>query len=568
MPDSEMYDVVVLGAGAGGMTAAAVAAASGLDVLVLEKTGFVGGTTAVSGGMVWVPGNSKAAAIGQPDSIDAARAYLARLVPGTHNEAVREAFLSNAAGAIAWLEAHTSVRLQPVPVYPDYYPDLPGAALGGRVLEPVAFDATRLGAAFALLRPPLPEFTLFGGMMVARPEIAHFRRIGRSWRSARRVAALLARHARERVGHPRGTTLVLGNALAAQLLHTLLRPNVALRTGITSQRLLMADGAVQGVQAEGTDILARRGVVLATGGFSHDPALRGALLPAAAGAFSAAAPGNTGDGLRLGQEAGGVIERRGEGGAFWTPLSRFTRADGSPGAFPHTVTDRAKPGIIAVNRAACRFVNEALSYHEFVRAMLRAGAPPRAFLIADRTALWRYGLGAIRPFTLALGRWRREGYLASAPDVRGLARAIGLPPDALAATVARFNDAAARGEDPEFGRGGDAYQRFMGDPEQTPNPCLRPLDRPPFFAIALDPGDLGTATGLATDGQARVLGADGRPLRGLYACGNDMNSVMNGAYPGPGITLGPALTFGVLAGQSLVNDGRGDGRSVRDAAPA
>ena len=545
------YDVVVLGAGAGGMTAAAVAAALGLDVLVLEKTSFVGGTTALSGGMVWVPGNAKAATIGHPDSIEAARTYLAHEIPGTHNLVVRDAFLDHAAEAIAWLEAHSSVRLQPVPVYPDYHPDLPGAALGGRVLEPVAFDATTLGAAFALLRPPLPEFTLFGGMMLARPDIAHVRRMFRSARSAARVVALVARHAYQRLRAPRGTTLVLGNALAARLLHSLLQSNVTLRTGVTAERLLIADGAVQGVVVDGRPIHARRGVVLATGGFSHDPGLRAALLPPAAGPYSAASPGNTGDGVRLGQAAGGNIERRGQGGAFWTPLSRFTRPNGTAAAFPHTVTDRAKPGIIAVNMAGQRFVNEARSYHDFVQAMLGSNHPPRAFLIADRVALWRYGLGAIRPFALALGSWRRQGYLATARDIGGLARVIGVAPDALEATVARYNEAAARGEDPEFGRGGDAYQRFMGDAEQTPNPCLRPLDRPPFFAVALDPGDLGTAAGLATDAQARVLGADGAPLRGLYACGNDMNSVMNGAYPGPGITLGPALTFGYLAGRSL-----------------
>lgn len=550
MTGPETHDVVVLGAGAGGMTAAAVAAAEGLDVLVLEKTGFVGGTTALSGGMVWVPGNPKAAAIGRPDSIALARLYLDRLVSGAHNAAVRVAFLDHAAAAVSWLEANTSVRLQPVPLYPDYDPDLPGAALGGRVLEPVAFDATRLGAAFALLRPPLAEFTLFGGMMPARADIVHFRRVFRSWRSTLRVGTLLARHARERLRAPRGTTLVLGNALAAQLLHSLQRPNMTLRLGVTVERLLVADGAIVGVQVDNRPILARRGVVLATGGFSHDPALRAALLPPAAGSRSAAAPGNAGDGLRLGEQAGGTIETRGEGAAFWTPLSAFARAGATPAVFPHTVTDRAKPGIIAVNQAGQRFVNEARSYHHFVRAML-AQDLPRAFLIADRAALWRYGLGAIRPFSLSLGRWRRQAYLMAGRDMRDLARAIGVDPDALTATVARFNAAAARGEDPEFGRGTDAYQRFMGDAEQAPNPCLRPLDRPPFFAIVLEPGDLGTAAGLATDASARVLGADGAKLRGLYACGNDMNSVMNGAYPGPGITLGPALTFGYLAGRSL-----------------
>ena len=548
----EQCDVVVLGAGAGGMTAAAVAAAAGLQVVLLEKTLLVGGTTAISGGMVWVPGNPMAAAIGRPDSVAAARQYLAALVAGDYNAAVRETFLANAAPAMAWLEAHTSVRLQPVEVYPDYYPNLPGAALGGRVLEPVPFDARRLGKAFSMLRPPLPEFTLFGGMMVARPDLAHFRTVFRSWRATARVADLVGQYLWQRMSHRRGTSLVLGNALAAQLLESMIRLKADLRVGVAAERLLReADGAVIGVVAAGRRIRARRGVVLATGGFSHNPRWRAALLPSAAGAVSAANPGNTGDGIDLGCAVGATVERRGENAAFWTPASCFRRGDGSDGVFPHTVTDRGKPGSIVVDAQARRFVNEAVSYHEFVRAMLRAGNAAPVFLICDRRFLWRYGLGAIHPFSLSLRRWKASGYLVEAADIRTLAGRLGLDPDRLAATLERFNSSARLGEDPAFGRGGDAYQRYLGDPQQTPNPCVRPIEHAPFYAIALRPADLGTSAGLVTDGAAQVLDADAVPIPGLYACGNDMNSVMNGAYPGPGITLGPALTFGFLAGRSL-----------------
>ena len=547
----ETHDVIVLGAGTGGMTAAATAAASGLDVLLLEKTTQVGGTTAISGGMVWVPGNAKAAGIGRPDTLEAARTYLDNTVSGAHNAATRDSFLRNADRAVAWLEAHDILHLQPVALYPDYYPDRPGAALGGRVLEPVRFDARRLGKAFALLHPPLPEFTLFGGMMVARGDLVHFRNVGRAWRSTLRVAALLAEHAWQRVSYPRGTSLVLGNALAAHLLHALLRLHVDLRFGCHVDRLLLSADGVRGVVVGGRPIHARHGVVLATGGFSHNQRWRGELLPPQAGPLSAAHPDNTGDGLDLAVQAGVAVERRGAGGAFWAPVSRFTRADGTQGRFPHTVTDRGKPGALAVNAQARRFVNEALSYHEFVRAMLRDNNAP-ALMIADRRFLWRYGLGAIRPFTLSLRRWKRAGYLTEAPDIRALARALRLDPDRLAETVERFNRFARVGEDPDFGRGGDAYQRYLGDPQHTPNPCLAPLVQPPFYAIALYPADLGTSSGLPTDGEARVLDAGGAPIDGLYACGNDMNSVMNGAYPGPGITLGPAVTFGFLAAQSLL----------------
>lgn len=546
----------MLGAGAAGMTAAIVAAAEGLDVLLIEKAAQVGGTTAISGGMVWVPGNAKTAAAGRPDSIDAGRRYLEQIVRGDHNAAVREAFLANADRMVAYLEARTSVRLQPVLSYPDYYPDLPGATTGGRVLEPVPFDARGLGRNFALLRRPLPEFTLFGGMMVARADLPHFRAVGRSARSTLRVGRLVAAYAWQRLSHDRGTSLVLGNALAARLLDSLLHLRVGLSLGTPVERLLTEGGRVRGVVAGGREILVRRGVVLATGGFSHDPGLRAALLPVAAGDLSAANPDNTGDGMRLAVAAGGSIERRGEGAAFWTPVSRFVRKDGAPAVFPHTVTDRGKPGVIAVDATGRRFVNEALSYHEFVRAMLRngnAGRGATAFLICDRTFLHRYGLGAIHPFSRSLRRWTESGYLVEAPTVPALGQALGLDPAQLAETVARYNDGARRGEDPEFGRGGDAYQRYLGDPQHAPNPCVRPIEVAPFYAVRLHPADLGTSAGLTTDAHARVLAADGSAIEGLYACGNDMNSIMNGAYPGPGITLGPALTFGFLAARRMLD---------------
>lgn len=544
-------DVVVLGGGAAGMAAAALAAAEGLRVILLEKTGQLGGTTATSGGMVWAPGNAKAAAIGLPDSVEAARRYLGQTVPGTHNAAARAAFLAHAAAAIDALEARTELRFMPVASYPDYYPDREGAALGGRVLEPVPFDGAKLGRHFALLRPPLPEFMVFGGMMIGRADLVHFRNFARSFRSAARVARLLGAYGRQRLTHSRGTTLVLGNALAGRLFSSLLRLGVDVRLNHAAERLVMEDGRVSSVRVRGETIRARRGVVLATGGFSHDPALRAELLPKAA-RFSAAHSGNSGDGIRLARAAGGALDTSGEDSAFWTPVSRFIRRDGSEAIFPHTVTDRGKPGTIAVNAAGQRFVNEALSYHEFVRAMLRDEAARRAtFLLCDHRFLRRYGLGPIPPFPFSPKPWQRSGYLVSAPDLAALARALGLNAAALEATVSRFNNDARAGIDRAFGRGSDAYQRYLGDPLHRPNPCLAPLATPPFHAIALYAADLGTAAGLAADQDARVLNPAGQPIPGLYACGNDMHSVMNGAYPGPGITLGPALTFAYLAVRSL-----------------
>jgi succinate dehydrogenase/fumarate reductase flavoprotein subunit len=562
MPASDAYDVVVIGAGAGGMTAAAVAASEGLSVLLIEKTEFVGGTTAWSGGMVWIPANAHMKQAGMPDSASDAAAYLASTVPEPENAGLRETFLTRGPEAVEYLEANTEVRLQPVKTYPDYYPEQPGATAGGRVLEPVSFDGRRLGANFRRLRPPLPEFTLFGGMMVNRLDIPHLRQFGRSFRSTLRSLRLVSQYALQRLRAPRGTTLYLGNALAARLYASLLARNVEVLFGTGVERLLVEDDAVGGVQVRDSSgsrpIVARKGVVLATGGFSHDKNLRERYFPAAAGSVSAASPAGSGDGLRIAIAPGASIGASVASPAYWVPASRFQRLDGSQGVFPHTVTDRAKPGVIAVNSSGKRFVNEALSYHEFVLAMLRDGndATSRAFyLVCDRHFVWTYGLGRIKPFTWRIAPYVRRGELTEAPSIGALAEAIGVEPSALSKTVNDYNVHARGGIDPAFGRGTSIYQRHLGDPSHSPNPCVAPIEQAPFYALRVYPADLGTAIGLRTDARARVLSKDGTVIAGLYACGNDMGSIMNGNYPGPGITLGPALTFGYVAGRHLAQTG-------------
>jgi succinate dehydrogenase/fumarate reductase flavoprotein subunit len=558
MSASGAYDVVVIGAGAGGMTAAAVAAAEGLSVLVIEKTEFVGGTTAWSGGMVWIPVNAAMKQAGLPDSPSGAASYLASTVPESENGDLRETFLARGPEAVEYLAANTEVRLQSVKVYPDYYPEKPGATAGGRVLEPVSFDGARLGVNFGRLRPPLPEFTLFGGMMVNRLDIPHLRKFGRSFRSTLRALRLVSQYAWQRLGAPRGTTLHLGNALAARLYASLLARNVELLFGATVEHLLIKGDAIRGVQvadSSGTRrIVARKGVVLATGGFSHDKSLRERFFPAAAGSVSATSPAGSGDGLRIAIAAGASMGTVVASPAYWVPASRFQRADGSQGVFPHTVTDRSKPGVIAVNASGKRFVNEALSYHEFVLAMLRDGndAAGRPFyLICDRHFLWKYGLGRIQPFTRRIKRYVKSGELVEAASIDALADLIGVEKSALSSTVDKYNAHARIGLDPEFGRGTNIYQRHLGDPSHSPNPCVAPIEQAPFYALRIHPADLGTAIGLRTDCHARVLSKNGSVITGLYACGNDMGSIMNGNYPGPGITLGPALTFGYIAGRHL-----------------
>lgn len=551
--DPNAFDIIVVGAGAGGMAAACTAAALGQRVLLLEHSQRVGGTTAISGGMVWIPANHKMAAAGLEDSLDRARDYLRATVPGADEDRRMQAFLARGDEAVRFLEQHTSLKLQPVRRYPDYYPERAGATPGGRVLEPVPYDGRELGADFALLRDPLPEFLLFGGMMISREDLPVLRRVTQSPAAVWHTAKLLARYLLQRLSAHRGTSLYLGNALAARLLKSLRELKVDLQTGQRVHRLLVEGDRVAGVVLGETGheqvLRARRGVILATGGISRHPALRQAYVPESAGTLTATVDtGAASGGAHLAQAAGAQLSPTTRTLAFWVPASVGRRTDGSTAIFPHTVTDRAKPGLIAVNRDGQRFTNEAVSYHEFVQAQLRDTARNvPAWLICDRRFLWKYGLGRIRPFALSVQHEISSGYLQRAETLAALASRIGVPAAAFEATVQAFNADAQRGVDSAFGRGGDIYQRHLGDGAHQPNPCVAPLLDAPFYAVSVFPADLGMAAGVVTDAHARALRGDGTPINGLYACGNDMHSVMNGAYPGPGITLGPALVFGYLA---------------------
>jgi succinate dehydrogenase/fumarate reductase flavoprotein subunit len=548
------YDVIVIGSGAAGLCAAAVAASEGQAVLLLESAKSIGGTTAISGGMVWIPANHKMASVGLEDSLESAIKYLKQTVPNSSEG--MDTFLNESDQAVRYLEQHTTLKLRPVKRYPDYYPELPGATLGGRVLEPVPFDGRELGSHFADLRWPLPEFMLFGAMMVSREDIPHLRRVGRSLRSTIHAIKLVARYALQRLTHQRGTTLYLGNALAGRLYKSVLALGVTVKVETPVMELLTTPdrGGVTGVRVdarEGSqDILADKAVILATGGVSHSPLLRRSYIPEGVSDITACMPSEaTLRGAELATQAlDAQMSEATQHGCFWVPVSVFRREDQSLGVYPHTVTDRAKPGLIAVNQLGKRFVNEAVSYHEFVKAQVKAqnNAVP-AYLLCDSQFLWKYGLGKIKPFTRMLDADIASGYLKRAQSVAELATQLGVPTENLTQTVDSFNVHAARGEDPVFGRGSNAYQCHLGDMDQQPNPCVAMINRAPFYAVEVIPSDLGMSAGLKTDTNACVLGPDGNAITGLYACGNDMASIMNGAYPGPGITLGPALTFAYLA---------------------
>jgi len=541
-------DLIVLGAGAGGMTAALSAAVLGLDVLLVEKTEWVGGTTARSAGSVWVP-NSHHSPAGK-DSPEQALRYLQGTVGNRLRADMAAAFLATAPAMVRVLEDNTHVRFRAYAHHPDYSPGIAGSTLSGRVLEPVPFDARVLGADFARLRPPLPEFTLLGGLMVDRTDIGHLLGATRSLASLKHSVGLFVRYGADRLRHQRGTRLVMGNALAGRLFYSLQQRRVPILTSTQALEPTEEGGRIAGVELRSdggaATVRSSRGVVLATGGLSRHLDLRRRLLPEALSPHTPVAEGATGDGASFGMRAGGHLGSNHANNAFWAPVSTRTRPDGSTAAFPHLVLDRGKPGLIAVNAKGARFVSEATNYHAFVESMYAAGAAP-CFLICDDPFIAKYGLGMVRPRRLNLRRAVADGYLIRADSLAELARALAIDADALARTVARHNGFAATGVDLDFAKGSDAYQRNLGDAAHTPNPCIGPIATPPFYAVRLHPGEIGVSCGLLTNASAQVLRRDGTPIAGLYACGNDMDSLMAGTYPGPGITIGPAMVFGYIA---------------------
>ncbi|MFZ5778962.1 MAG: FAD-dependent oxidoreductase [Pseudomonadota bacterium] len=549
-------DLLVAGSGAAGFSAAITASHAGLSVLMVEKESQFGGSTAYSAGVIWIPGNRHGRALGIPDSKEDALTYLQQEAGNRLNLELAHAFLDNCNPAVEFIEANTHVRYEAVPIWADYHPTKPGAAQGGRSLLPLPFDGRRLGKRFADLRAPLRTMMAFGGMMLGRGDLPHVFRMTRSVTSALHVAGMTARYAVDRLSHARGTRLANGNALIAALALSAEERGIELWLDCPVVELLQENGAVTRaiVQRDGRpqEIRARRGVVLACGGFPADDELKRRYYGHVHDGRqhrSAPPPGNRGDGIRLGRQAGGALAEDVAYAAAWVPVSLVPQADGTTLPFPHFY-ERGKPGYIAVDATGRRFTNESASYHDFVPAMVetcRDRSETMCWLICDHRAIRRYGMGAIGPAPLPLRPHLRNGYLVSAPTWRDLAARIGVDAEALQQTVSRFNANAARGEDPDFGKGTDDYHRFNGDPTHQPNPCLAPLERPPFYAMKLIPGDIGTFLGLHVDGHARVLDAAGAPIPGLYAAGNDMTSVMGGTYPGAGITIGPALTFGYIA---------------------
>ncbi|HTQ84431.1 MAG TPA: FAD-dependent oxidoreductase [Pseudolabrys sp.] len=550
METTREVDLLIAGAGPAGMTAALVAAIEGLDVLLCEKSDQVGGTGATSAGTLWIPGNHQSKAAGFNDSAAQADIYLGALIGEATNRELRRAYLDTGPAAIDYLEANSAVQFLPCGVHPDYRSNMPGAALAGRAIMPKPFDGRLLGADFRRIRPPIREFMLLGGMMVGKADIRPLIDRFRSPANFIYSAKLLLRYLADRLRYRRGTRVLMGNALVSRLYYSLRQRNVPVVFDASIAEIVGGKDGVSGarLRVAGKEVLVktRKGIVLATGGYAHNKTLRDKFMPQPVPAYSMSYEGNQGDGVELGQRLGAAVAPERSASGLWTPVSITIRRDGSKGLYPHLMLDRAKPGLIAVNSAGRRFVNEAVSYHDFVLAMFESHktAPTMpAWLICDSVFIKTYGLGAVYPGHRNIGAFVDSGYLARGETLEALAGKIGVDGAPLRDTVARYNRFAETGIDIDFAKGETELNRFNGDPAHKPNPCLGPIAAAPFYAVAVWPADIAVSTGLSTDADARVLDQDGRPIPGLYACGNDMASVMGGSYPGPGTTLGPAMVF-------------------------
>lgn len=571
-------DLLVVGSGAGGLATAISAKKHGLDVVVVEKEPVFGGTTAFSGGVLWIPGNRHwREANRATDSREAVLTYLKHETGAFYDAAAAETFVDHAAEAVDWFERETEVTFLPT-MYPDYHPDAPGGVDVGRSVLAAPYDARRLGAELPRLRPPLKTIT-FVGMMFnsANADLKHFFNATRSLTSAAYVARRLASHFKDLLLYRRGVQVTSGNALVARLAKTCFDLGIPIHTDAPAKRLLVADGRVGGAVVGTKDVewrfTTRRGVVLACGGYPHDVERIAKAYPhlQRGGEHLSPVPaGNTGDGLNLAEAAGGHAPTRfaGTGAAAWMPVSRVPLPGGRFGVFPHLL-DRYKPGIIGVLKSGRRFTNESNSYHDVGAAMIEACRGEREtamWLVCDAATIARYGLGYAKPAPMPLRGLIRKGYLLKGRTLAELAKAAGIDAAGLQATVAEYNEGAVHGEDRQFGRGTTSFNRYLADPEQRPNPCVAPIGKGPYYAVKVVMGDLGTFDGLRTTPFGQVQRDDGTVIPGLYAVGNDRASMMGGNYPGAGITLGPALTFGWLTGRFVAGALQPQAEELRHAA--
>ncbi len=531
----ESVDVIVVGSGGAALVAATLAADGGSRVLVLEKAEAIGGTTAVSGGAIWIPCNAHMAKLGVSDSREEALAYIRALAKGSEPDPdLIEAFVDTGPEMVAYLEARTPLRMFPTANFVDYYSPygVPGAKPQGRSLEPVPFPVGKELPAWRDRLASRIAMATLGGNTTLEEDL-----------SGRPVdPAEIARRVREDI-RPKGAALI------GALFKGLLDRGVELRTGVRAREAALADGAVVGLRVEQAGAMrrigARQGVVLACGGFEHDPELVKTYIGYALHPLSP--PHNVGDGLLLAMQAGAALANM---NSYWGSGAMYDPELRGPDGRPLVQFDAARgmPGSLIVNQAARRFVNETVPYNDFPRAFGHFDGSQVDY--ANRAPAWQifdHKLKESMPMLSLVPGRPAPAWVARAPTIRELAPAIGLDPDALEATLRRFNEHAARGEDPDFRRHEVGFQRVAR---------LRPVDSPPYYAIPIYPAALGTNGGPRIDRDARVARAGGGVVPGLYAAGNTAANAFGWAYPSGGGTLGNGLTFGYRAGRHVARAAR------------
>ena len=546
-------DVVVVGAGGAGMTAALAAARHGLETVLVEKSPWFGGSTARSGGGVWIPGNEALRSAGQvdPDDLEQSKRYLDSIVGDDVPKIRRDTFLDRGPEVMDFIREHTPVRFAWVPEYADYHPEAPGGRLRGRSVEPVPMDARSLGEELDRLHPAYTKAP--ANLIVTQ---ADFRKISLGLRTLRGPLTMVRVLLTRLWSILRGRKMyAMGNALAIGLRQGLADAGVPVHYETELTDLVIEDGRVVGVHVghhgRPTTIRARRGVILGSGGFEKNLEMREKYQPQPTSIdWTTGSVNNTGGGILAGIAAGAQTDLLDD--AWWGPTIPL------PSGPWFCLAERNLPGSIIVNSAGRRFMNEAMPYVEAVHAIYAGeatGVPHvPAWMIIDQRYRNRYLFAGLSPRQPFPGRWYKNGTVRKADTLADLAAEIGVPADALQETVQRFNGFATSGVDEDFHRGESGYDRYYSDPTVKPNPSLHALDQAPYYAVKIVPGDLGTKGGLVTDERARVVRPDGSVIPGLYAAGNVSSAVMGHTYAGPGATIGPALTFGYLAALDIAEE--------------
>lgn len=549
-------DVLIIGSGPAGLTCATVAAQKGLRVLLVEKAPVFGGTAAQSGGAIWIPNNPVQPQVGIEDNHTSAETYLKNVLKDKYDSELINAFLQSGPEMVSYMEKNTPVKFSTFR-FPDYFPDEEGASWG-RSLFSISFDGTVLGSFVKKVRLPIIGYsTAFGTMQVSAMEAGVFTSVFKNAKSFFTVTGRFFQYLWHLIRFGKGAHLANGNALIGRLVKSNVDAKVEMWHNAPGLSLIQNKDRVEGAMVEykgvPVKVIAKRGVVVASGGFGANPHLREKYYLKPEGHLNANPEENVGDGILAALAVGAAMGEKKEDQAVWAPTSVLKFKDGTYRRYPHFGPDRAKPGQIIVDISGKRFANEAAPYVPFVHTMKEKDINT-AFLIADSRARAKYGLG----FALAkpypdLG-FSKSGYLISAPTIKELAHKLNISAEALEETVKTYNEHAKQGHDPEFHKGENSYDASQGDPQHKPNANVGPLEKAPFYAVKIHPGDVNSCVGIKINKNAQAVNEQGEAIEGLYAIGVDSNSIFQGVYPGGGSGIGPAMTFGYRAALHLADN--------------